>query len=125
MEYHFFPKEVGAFGIINTKHMNWCLMAKWPWKILTSEGGLWLDIIKHKYLQHAPIATDSAHQGSQFWKAIIKICHLLCIATIHTAKNVKSKVFWLDVWIGQCQLATEFPGLFVIAHFPNALVSDT
>lgn len=28
------PKEVEGHGVINTKIMKWCLLAKWAWKIL-------------------------------------------------------------------------------------------
>lgn len=44
------PKEVGGLGVINTKVMNWCLMAKWAWKILRGQGGLWLSVFSNKYL---------------------------------------------------------------------------
>ena len=44
------PKELGGLGVINTKILNWCLMAKWAWKTLTKQGGLWLDIFRAKYL---------------------------------------------------------------------------
>lgn len=31
-------KEVGGLRVINTKEMNWCLVTKWAWKILTGQG---------------------------------------------------------------------------------------
>lgn len=37
------PKETGRLGVINSKIMNWCLIAKWAWKILMGQGGLRLD----------------------------------------------------------------------------------
>lgn len=118
------PKEVGGLGIMNIKHMNWCLMAKWAWKMLTGQGGLWLDIIKHKYLQHAPVSTASCQNGSQFWKATVKIRHLLRVGAVHTIGNGKSTVFWLDVWLGPGPLANVFPRIFAITTYPNSLVSE-
>lgn len=44
------PKEVGGLGVINSRIMNWCLMAKWAWKILTRQGGFWLQIVHTKYI---------------------------------------------------------------------------
>jgi hypothetical protein len=44
------PKEVGVLGVINTKVMNWCLIAKWVWKLLQGQGGLWLLIFRNKYV---------------------------------------------------------------------------
>lgn len=46
----FSPKEAGDLGIINSKFMNMCFIAKWVWKILTDQWGAWLDIIRKKYL---------------------------------------------------------------------------
>lgn len=113
------PKEVVELGILNTKHMNWCLLAKWAWKILTGEGGLWVDIIRHKYLQHAPLPTDQPQHGSAFWKAITKIRHLLRIGAVHTIGNGRSTMFWLDVWLGPNPLASEFPRLFCHLRLPE------
>lgn len=84
-------------------------MAKWAWMMLTVEGGLWLDILKHKYLQRAPLATASTNQGSQFSKAITKIRRLLRIGAIHSVGNGKSTVFWLEVWLDDQPLVNKFP----------------
>lgn len=100
------------------------MMAKWAWKMLVGQGGLWLDIIRHKYLRHAPVSTASCRNGSQFWKSIVKIRHLLRVGAVHCVGNGKSTVFWLDVWLGQDPLANAFPNLFAVTTNPNALVCE-
>jgi hypothetical protein len=64
------PKSLGGLGIIDTKIMNICLMVKWIWKILSQEKGLWIDILRAKYLQHKDILVDNHGPGSQFWNAL-------------------------------------------------------
>lgn len=104
--------------------MNWCMMAKWAWKMLTGEDSLWLDIIKFKYLCNAPVSTATSHRGSQFWKSIVKIRHLLRIGVMHKVGYGQAIVFWLDVWLGTNPLATKFCNLFAIARHHNALVCE-
>lgn len=57
------PKENGGLGVINTRIMNWCLMAKWAWKILTGQGGLWLQIYHNKYLREGTTGGKAAMQN--------------------------------------------------------------
>jgi hypothetical protein len=39
------PKSLVGLGIVDTKLMNICLMAKWIWKVYAGEQGLWADIL--------------------------------------------------------------------------------
>uniref|UniRef100_A0A453NDF5 Uncharacterized protein n=1 Tax=Aegilops tauschii subsp. strangulata TaxID=200361 RepID=A0A453NDF5_AEGTS len=45
------PKDQGGLGVISSKRMNIALLSKWLWRIQTGEGGLWLEIIRAKYLR--------------------------------------------------------------------------
>jgi hypothetical protein len=60
------PKSLGGLGIIDTKIMNMCLMAKWIWKLYAGDQGLWAKIIWRKYLWTKDLLTDSYRLGSQF-----------------------------------------------------------
>jgi hypothetical protein len=44
------PKEFGGMGILNTKVMNIALMLKWIWKLYQGSSGLWIDLLRAKYL---------------------------------------------------------------------------
>jgi hypothetical protein len=45
------PKELGGLGILNTKLMNIALMLKWVWKLYQNDEGLWVDLVRAKYLR--------------------------------------------------------------------------
>lgn len=92
------PKEKGGLGVINTRIMNWCLMAKWAWKILTGQGGLWLQIYCKKYMREGTNRGRATTQKSQFAKAINKVQHLLRLGTKYKIRDGNLALFWLDVW---------------------------
>jgi hypothetical protein len=50
---------VGGLGIVDTKLMNMCLMVKWFWKLHVHEEGLWVDIIRNKYLLSNDLPIDN------------------------------------------------------------------
>ena len=60
------PKDQGGLGVISSKRMNIALLSKWLWRIQTDEGGLWLEIIRAKYLHGQPLAFAYRTGGSQF-----------------------------------------------------------
>jgi hypothetical protein len=45
------PKMFGGLGILNTRLMNIALMLKWVWKLYQNTDGLWVDLLKAKYLE--------------------------------------------------------------------------
>lgn len=59
-------KEQGGVGMLNYRRMNVALLLKWVWRILRGKGGLWLKLIKAKYLRGQPLRTCSCRDGSQF-----------------------------------------------------------
>ena len=60
------PKDMGGIGILSSRKMNVALMLKWVWRILREEGGLWLQLIRVKYLQGRPLFSCDRQDGSQF-----------------------------------------------------------
>jgi hypothetical protein len=67
------PKCLGGLGIVDTRLMNVCLMAKWIWRLYAGEQGLWADILRAKYLGERDLLADKHRPGLQFWNAIQKI----------------------------------------------------
>ena len=92
------PKEVCGLGVINTKIMNWCLMTKWAWKILTGRGGLWLDIFRRKYLEDGGVEFRRNAKLSQFARDVKKVQPLLRLGMKFTVHNGKPTCFCLDIW---------------------------
>ncbi|KAK1614885.1 hypothetical protein QYE76_020402 [Lolium multiflorum] len=118
------PKSMGGLGIMDTKLMNVCLMAKWVWKIMTGAQGLWADIIRGKYLNGRDIWVDSHPRGSQFWNTLQKIKRVLCLGTKHQVVSGTSTRFWHDWWLGPRPFRERFPGLFAISADPEASVAQ-
>lgn len=52
-------------------------MLRWVWQILRAEGGLWLQLVQAKYLQGRPLLAYEHREGSQFWKSIQRIKHVI------------------------------------------------
>uniref|UniRef100_A0A453N6X2 Uncharacterized protein n=1 Tax=Aegilops tauschii subsp. strangulata TaxID=200361 RepID=A0A453N6X2_AEGTS len=50
------PRNQGGLGIMSSKRMNIALLTRWLWRIANGEGGLWLQIIRNKYLRGQPLA---------------------------------------------------------------------
>lgn len=116
------PKDQGGISITSTRRMNLCLMMKWIWRIIQGEGGLWLDLIKAKYLPGQSFFLCSQSRGSQFWQALqlLKPCFRLGASV--TVGNGSDTLFWLDCWSGMSPLRARFPYLFTICNQPTATV---
>uniref|UniRef100_A0ACD5TC59 Uncharacterized protein n=1 Tax=Avena sativa TaxID=4498 RepID=A0ACD5TC59_AVESA len=71
------PKSLGGIGILDSRRFNVALMLKWVWRILRDDGGLWLQLIKAKYLRGRPLLACERREGSQFWRALQEIKHFI------------------------------------------------
>lgn len=106
-----------------TRRMNLCLMTKWIWRIVQGDVGLWLDLIKAKYLQGQSFAVCSRHNGSQFWRAIQSLKPILRLgATVQVGRGTDT-LFWLDCWMDDRPLREQFPTLFAISEQPTISVA--
>ena len=116
------PKDQGGLGVISSKRMNIALLSKWLWRIETGDGGLWLQIIRAKYLRLQPLAFASRTGGSQFWQAIIQLMPVLRIGTSILVGTGTNTLFWLDRWSGDRPFARRFNALFSICVRPHLSV---
>ena len=112
------PKVQGGLGVISSKRMNIALLSKWLWQIQTEEGGMWLQIIRRKYLRGQPPAFASRAGGSQFWQSVISLLPVLRIGTSIQIGSGSATLFWLDRWAGPRPLAERFFALFSICVRP-------
>jgi hypothetical protein len=90
------PKEHGGIGILAAHCFNKALMLKWVWRILRDEGGVWLRLIKAKYLRGRPLLACDHHEGSQFWHAIQDLKQEICLGISFSIGNGEGTLFWLD-----------------------------
>jgi hypothetical protein len=49
------PKDFGGIDILISRRMNVALMFRWVWRILKGNGGIWLQLVKAKYLRGRPL----------------------------------------------------------------------
>ncbi|XP_071674451.1 uncharacterized protein [Lolium perenne] len=117
------PKCLGGLGIVDTRLMNICLLAKWIWRLYAGEQGLWAKILRAKYLGERDLLADKHRPGSQFWNAIQKIKHVFGMGARHAIHNGRATRFWVDWWHEKGPLKDLFPGLFAIASEPLAMVA--
>lgn len=119
------PKEMGGLGILASRRMNVALMLRWAWRIIRSEGGLWLQLIQAKYLRGVPLLACDCMEGSQFWRSIQKIKHEIRLGLSFSIGNGGGgAMFWLDRWVDGTTLCTGFPHLFAICVDPSLLVAE-
>jgi hypothetical protein len=45
------PKALGSLEIMETNLMNIFMMANWIWKMYSGEQGLWVELLRAKYIQ--------------------------------------------------------------------------
>jgi hypothetical protein len=94
--------------------MNVALMLRWVWRILKGDGGLWLQLIKAKYLRGRPLMSCQRQEGSQFGKSIQDIKHEIRAGVTYSIGDAAGTPFWLDPWLGDRPLRLDFPQLFAI-----------
>ncbi|KAE8799374.1 retrotransposon unclassified [Hordeum vulgare] len=117
------PKDRGGLGIPASRLMDVALMLRWVWQILQGDGGLWLQLIKAKYLRGRPLLACSLANGSQFWKSIESIKHEIRLGLRISVGDGSRTQFWLDPWLEGELLRFRFPRLFAICADPAVLVS--
>jgi hypothetical protein len=117
------PKECGGIGILASRRMNVALMRKWVWRILRDDGGLWLQLVKAKYLRGRPLMACERREGSQFWRSLQDIKHEIRTGVSHSIGDGAETLFWLDSWLGGRPLRWDFPQLFTIYSDPMLLVA--
>uniref|UniRef100_A0ACD5WKF4 Uncharacterized protein n=1 Tax=Avena sativa TaxID=4498 RepID=A0ACD5WKF4_AVESA len=99
-------------------------MLKWVWRILRDDGGLWLQLIKAKYLRGRPLLACDRREGSQFWRSIQDIKHYIGRGISFVAGDGQGVRFWLDPWLFPVPLGIQFPALFAISASPSSLVAE-
>jgi hypothetical protein len=100
-------------------------MLKWVWKLYQNAEGLWVDLLKAKYLGDNDIfAAEVPRKGSRFWNSIQKIKWYFKLGAKHRVLDGRRTYFWLDWWSGSGPLRDRFPALFNICSLPFITVRD-
>lgn len=76
--------------------------------------GLWVDIMRNKYLRTKDLLVDSQCNGSQFWNAIQKVKAVFFLGEKQQLRCGRSTRLWLDWWEGPAILKDRFPTIFAL-----------
>ena len=103
------------------KNFNVALLAKWRWRLMSSEEGKWKEIISSKYGTGAENMNLRSKHQSWWWKDLTKICGE-GVEDGRFQKAIGWKVgnrarvrFWEDVWLGNECLRSVYPRLFSLS----------
>ncbi|XP_068486340.1 uncharacterized protein [Phaseolus vulgaris] len=115
------PLEDGGLGVKEVKNFNAALLAKWRRRIISNEGGKWMEIISSKYSSSAENMHLRSKDQSWWWKDIIKVCGE-GVANGWFQKAIGWKVgngavvrLWKDLWLGNECLRSTYPRLFSLS----------
>ena len=94
------PKQNGGIGLRKTAAVNRAYQSKLLWKILTNQDGMWVRIMRKKYLRHHDFRNTQIKQGdSVVWTNIMKCRELIRQGLIRTVGDGTNISFWQDNWI--------------------------
>ena len=84
---------------------------------------MWLRIIQQKYLRGQPLTFCQRSGGSQFWRSIIQLLHVLRIGTSIEIGFGTATLFWFYSGLATRPLRPAFPDIFSIAVAPQISVA--
>lgn len=92
------PKECGGLGLLNLEDMNMACLMKLVWRLRTEEGGLWIEVLKHKYNNGELFGNDIrvGQNASTLWKDLGKLWDALNNGLWRRLGNGNSTSFWKD-----------------------------
>ena len=80
--------------------VNKAFQCKLAWKIITNQNGMWVSIMRDKYLKRQDFFdTQTRHGDSVVWRNIIRCRDLIRQGLIWMLGDGKDILFWQDNWI--------------------------
>ena len=109
-------KQYGGWGIPEISTLNLCLLASWINRYHLSDNVICKKIIDYKYNNNPNIFCCPNIGSSPFQKGVLWACKAAQVGVKWKIGDGKIVRFWEDWWFGNCSLATQFWGLYVIAN---------
>jgi len=121
------PKRKGGLGVRDLRQVNLALLAKWRWRYLLGEGGIWRDIICARYGGCLPSphlgGRPSGLRGVSSWWSNISLLggdrdaskDWFSDGVARVIENGLSTQFWHDPWCGNILLRVRFHCLFQLS----------
>jgi hypothetical protein len=108
------PKDQGGLGVLNLELQNKCLLSKWLFSLINTEGA-WQQLIRNKYLGFKTITQVTRNPGdSQFWSGLMNVKNDFLRMGSFIVQDGKEISFWEDIWLGDTALKVQYPNLFHI-----------
>jgi hypothetical protein len=107
-------KDQGGLGVLNLELQNKCLLSKWLFSLINTEGA-WQQLIRNKYLGFKTITQVTRNPGdSQFWSGLMNVKNDFLSMGSFIVQDGKEISFWEDIWLGDTALKVQYPNLFHI-----------
>lgn len=118
------PKDQGGLGIENLEVKNRCLLSKWLFRLSIETEGMWVQILRNKYLHSKTLAQVNVRPNdSPFQKGLMKVRLAFFHRTKFIIGNGERTRFCEDSWLGEIPLAIQYPALYNIVQRKDANVA--
>ena len=90
-------KDLGGLGVENVEVKNRCLLTKWLYRLSIETEGMWVQILRNKYLQSKTLAQVTVRPNdSPFWKGLMRTKATFFHRTKLIIGNGNLTRFWVD-----------------------------
>ena len=99
-------------GILNLEIQNKCLLSRWLYRLLNSDG-MWQTILRKKYLRSKTITqVQHINVDSQFQAGLMSVKNDFFRLEKFQLGNGSQICFWKDKWCGNRSLKETYPALY-------------
>jgi hypothetical protein len=90
------PKDQGGLEILNLEIRNKCILSKWLYNLINTEG-TWQQLIRNKYVRNKSITqVQKRPSDSQFWTGLMNIRDQFLVFDNFRFQNGKQIRCWED-----------------------------
>jgi hypothetical protein len=119
------PIEEGGLNIKNLEIQNICFLLKFIHKLHTSNDSSWVNWICSTVYRGNKRLGDKNSICSNSWRYLMTLIQLYRDLTIVTLGDGRHTSFWLDSWIGNKPLSTQFLALFSHVQHTDVTVVES
>jgi hypothetical protein len=117
------PKDEGGLGVIDLGIQNKCLLSKWLFNLINSDG-VWQQLLRKKYLRNKSLTkVNRKPRDSQFWSGLMNIKDQFLSMSNFKLQDDKQIRFLEDKWLGDSILKEQYPNLYNIVLKKSATVA--
>jgi hypothetical protein len=117
-------KDQGGLGILNLELQNKCLLSKWLFCLINSDGA-WQQLIRNKYLGSKTITQITKQPGdSQFWRGLMNVKEEFFSFGSFQLQDERLIKFWEDSWLGATTLKEQYRNIYNIVRRKDATLPE-